>query len=274
MISFGIFLMMLVESAPIYKRAGVGFSASGVRMTYYGADYQKVGDAYIGDVPPYKPYGIGACGQEPIDKNFFVAMNTNAFDGSCGFCAKITRGDACVVAPIVDKCPGCGAGLDLSIQAYGMLVGGEAEARRLGVTNVDFEIVVCPQNKASTGSPFTSNTDPCSGSNSGSISSSNSTTFSLVADTAIVATTTSSLVADTAIVATTTSSLVTDTAIVATTTTSNIASVTLSSNQITCSANGTLFGFKCCQNPPNPDWKDKNGYLYGWENGQACIEPK
>ena len=168
-------LLSLVESSPLLvKRAGPGYTASGVRMTYYGSNYTPAGNGqYIGDVPPYAPYGIGACGQEPVDKNFFVAMNNGAFDGSCGYCAKVTYGGSCIVAPIVDRCPGCGSGLDVSLHAFGQLVGGQARAQEMGVATVDFEIVVCPANRASTGSPSTSNTDPCSGASSASRSSAN-----------------------------------------------------------------------------------------------------
>ena len=74
-------LLSGAQSSPLVKRAGVGYAASGVRLTYYGSDYTTaINGQYIGDVPPYAPYGIGACGQEPVDKNFFVAMNNGAFD--------------------------------------------------------------------------------------------------------------------------------------------------------------------------------------------------
>ena len=136
-------------------------------MSYYGSNYVQQGNAQVGDVPPYAPYGIGACGQEPVDKNYFVAMNSGAFSGTCGLCAKVTYGGNCVVAPIVDRCPGCGSGIDVSLYAFSQLVGSEARAIEMGIASVNFEVVVCPANRASTGSQSISNTDPCSGSSSG-----------------------------------------------------------------------------------------------------------
>ena len=264
-------LLSLVESSPLLvKRAGPGYTASGVRMTYYGSNYTPAGNGqYIGDVPPYAPYGIGACGQEPVDKNFFVAMNNGAFDGSCGYCAKVTYGGSCIVAPIVDRCPGCGSGLDVSLHAFGQLVGGQARAQEMGVATVDFEIVVCPANRASTGSPSTSNTDPCSGAASSSQSSGSSDNQSgmvsaIVSDDTQLTSETSS-----------TSSLPSNTFDEG----SNTGSVAASPTQRfddSCGTDGTLYGFNCCKDAKNAhsDWVDANGYVYGWENGKTCIVPK
>ena len=148
---------------------GVGHSETGVRMTYYGSDFKLVEGTreYTGDVPPFQPYGIGNCGLEhqPVDQKYFVAVNNNAYyKNSCGMCAKITYGGNCAVAPILDRCPGCPNGVDVSIQTFADLVGGEAKAREMGVANVNFEIVPCPSWRSSSGSPFTSDVDPCSGS--------------------------------------------------------------------------------------------------------------
>jgi hypothetical protein len=160
--------LSLVQSSVLVKRAGVGYSASGVRMSYYGSTFSQASNGqWIGDVPPYAPYGIGACGQEPVNKNYFVAMNVGAFDGSCGLCAKVTYGGNCVVAPIVDKCPGCGSGIDMSLYGFAELVGGEGRAKEMGIASVNFEIVRCPRNRASTGSSSFADSDPCSGSSSG-----------------------------------------------------------------------------------------------------------
>lgn len=228
-------LLSLVESSPLLvKRAGPGYSASGVRMTYYGSNYTPAGNGqYIGDVPPYAPYGVGACGQEPVDKNYFVAMNNGAFSGSCGYCAKITYGGSCIVAPIVDRCPGCGSGLDVSLHAFGQLVGGQARAIEMGVANVDFEIVVCPANRASTGSPSTSNTDPCSGASSrssGSLSGnqSDSETTSTSSRTTSLSTSTITSSTSTATSSSTSSSRTTTTSRITTSSTTSTSSTTTS----------------------------------------------
>jgi hypothetical protein len=73
---------------------------------------------------------------------------------------------------------------------------------------------------------------------------------------------------------TTSSANITISVVPTTTTDTATATVTLLSDQAECTLFGKLHGFNCCKNAPNPDWKDKNGYLYGWENDQACIEPK
>lgn len=162
--------MSLSTSTPVLiKRAGIGYSESSCRMTYYGSDYTRAPNGqYVGDVPPVAPFGIGACGQDPVNPNYFVSMNAGAFNGACGYCAKITYGGTCVVAPIVDKCPGCAEGLDVSLHVFGQLVGGVDRAKQMGVANVNFEIVACPADRASKGSPVISDSDPCSGSSSGS----------------------------------------------------------------------------------------------------------
>jgi hypothetical protein len=237
MIAMNMITLLLsgVQSSPLVKRAGVGYAASGVRLTYYGSDYTTASNGqYIGDVPPYAPYGIGACGQEPVDKNFFVAMNNGAFDGSCGLCAKITYGGACIVAPIVDRCPGCGSGLDVSLFGFGQLVGGEARAKEMGVANVDFEIVVCPSYRASTGSPSTSNVDPCSGSSSRS-SSGSAVSVSNGVDVAESQSSSSSTTSSTTLAAadTTTTSSSTFTATTSSSTKSSSSTATVGSNKAT-----------------------------------------
>ena len=148
-----------VSASPLFKRApALGYKESSVPMTYYGSD---------GAPQPFAPYGVGHCDQEPVDKKFYAAVNTKAYGASCGLCAKITRGDACVVAPIVDSCPTCAgdgqAGIDVSLGTFAVLVGGESNARSIGLTPVSWEIVTCPKNRASTGSQDTTDVDPCSG---------------------------------------------------------------------------------------------------------------
>jgi hypothetical protein len=278
----------MIQSSPVLiKRGQLGDAASGVRMTYYGSDYSQASNGqYIGDVPPYAPYGIGACGEEPVNKNYFVAMNSGTFSGTCGLCAKVTYGGNCVVAPIVDLCPGCGSGLDMSLQGFGELVGGEAAARQMGVANVDFEIVLCPRGRASTGSSSYADSDPCSGSSVGDLVSSSQST-SVTASTSSQSTSvTTSTSSQSTSVTTSTSSQSTGTA---TTSEANDVVITISSSSTTltttvhgatptgdkkkCGADGTLYGFPCCTSAAkvNDAWVDKNGFAYGWENETTCI---
>jgi hypothetical protein len=288
-----IFCLSLVRSYVLIKRAGVGYSGSGVRMTYYGSDYsQSSNGKWIGDVPPYAPYGTGACGQEPVDKNYFVAMNDGAFSGSCGLCAKVTYGGKCVVAPIVDMCPGCGSGIDMSLHAFGELVGGEAKARDMGIASVNFEIVRCPRNRASTGSSSFADSDPCSGSSSGGSapsSSGSTTTTSSARSSSSTSTISSSQSTSTTSSSQSTSSTISDES-TSTTSSSQSASTassdesastttgakTTSGSGTGCGADGTLYGFPCCTYAANirQDWVDKNGYVYGWEDKTTCIVPK
>ncbi|KAI8926263.1 hypothetical protein BC831DRAFT_457077 [Entophlyctis helioformis] len=144
-----------LPSQSLDKRAPVGFSARGVRATYYGADYQLNGGRYVGDVPPVAPFGIGACGTSffPSNPRYFVAMNAGAYRASdCGLCARVSFQGRSTVGPVVDRCAGCGTGIDISLPMFGELVGGEAEARRRGVVQVDFEIIPCPAGRGVRGS--------------------------------------------------------------------------------------------------------------------------
>jgi hypothetical protein len=218
-------------------------------MTFYGSDYtQTSSGSYTGDVPPYKPFGVGACGQEPVNKNYFVALNANAYaKGACGECAKVTYAGKCVVVPIVDLCPTCGggrSGIDVSLQAFGDLVGGTGNARNLGLIKVNFEIVKCPKSRAASGSTSTTDVDPCSGESAPNQPETTTTK-------APAATPTSS----------------TPTSPTPTTSTTSI---------VTGSSSCSHFGFPCCQNPDKvpASAADKNGWKWGWENNASCIVSK
>ena len=210
-------------------------------------------------MPPYKPYGIGACGEEPVNKDLFVAMNAGAYDGSCGLCAKVQYQGKCVVAPIVDKCPGCGggsSGLDLSLHAFGQLVGGRDQAKFLGTVKVDFELVACPRNLASTGSKFFSDVDPCSG----SAVSETPNAVSNVESAPAVETPQSTKIEEPKAEPTEAPQL----------------TGTVSKSKHQCDSNETLFGFPCCKDPSKvgEEYTDKNGYRWGFEAGASCIVPK
>jgi hypothetical protein len=232
-------LIALSSANPFVKR-GLGYKESGCPMTYYGSD---------GEPQPFAPYGVGHCAQEPVDKKYYAALNSKAFPGNCGLCAKITRGDACVVVPIVDSCPTCAgsgqSGIDVSLQAFSDLVGGESQARHLGIVSVSWEVVTCPNSRKSTGSKETTDTDPCSGSSGQSTQTEDKKEEKPTTTTAPQATSSSVAITD-------------------------------KSESGLCGATGKLYGFPCCKKPELVDdkWVDKNGYKWGSEDGASCIVPK
>ncbi|KAJ2985218.1 hypothetical protein HDV02_000653, partial [Globomyces sp. JEL0801] len=101
-------LNTFVLSAPLSKRA---YAAT---ATYYGPPFEPAG-----------PFGIGACGNDPIDRRYFVGVAANVYDGArCGQCVQLTHNGRTTVGPMADKCPGCkGAGLDISITMMNELTG-------------------------------------------------------------------------------------------------------------------------------------------------------
>ncbi|KAJ1340658.1 hypothetical protein BSLG_004752 [Batrachochytrium salamandrivorans] len=146
-ITFAVLASSALASPMLAKRANVGTSISNARTTFYGQDFSRTpGGEFSGDVPPYQPYGMGSCGPafEPKDHNSFIAMGASLYSESlCGKCVKISYKGKTTTGPIVDKCPSCGEGLDLSLGLFANLVGGEANARTLGVINVDYQIIDC-----------------------------------------------------------------------------------------------------------------------------------
>jgi hypothetical protein len=172
-------------------------------------------------------------------------------------------------------CPGCGSGIDVSLYAFGELVGGEAKAKQMGIANVNFEIVRCPRNRASTGSSSFADSDPCSGSSSGGDASSSSGSTTTTTSTSSSQSTSTSSSSQ----STSTSSAATDDTDEATTTDDEeliTFSAETSGSGTGCGADGLLYGFPCCTYAANihQEWVDKNGYVYGWEDNTTCIVPK
>lgn len=129
------------------------------RMTYYG-----LGSG--GDSAPFVEQP-GSCGsnyrQTPND--YFVAVNYNSYSSAnCGRCAEIVYNGRCTVAPIVDKLPSRGSGLDLSFKVFSNLVGGADNARSLGIIDASWKVVDCPSYIGITAKKGTNN-NVCSGYN-------------------------------------------------------------------------------------------------------------
>lgn len=115
-------------------KRNVNLSARGGsgRMSYYGYGGEKGADQ-----------AYGSCGFEPstVASNY-VAMNGADYTRSqCGQCIKITSGDRCEIARIVDMCPGCSTGqIDVGMSVFSKLCdGGESQAVQLGIKNVNWE---------------------------------------------------------------------------------------------------------------------------------------
>ncbi|KAJ3105370.1 hypothetical protein HDU96_008593 [Phlyctochytrium bullatum] len=122
----------------------------------YGADN--------GDPPPLCETACGACGPNwiPWNRNYFAALSQNTFNAiggyngpQCGQCAHVRKDGNTVVVPIVDSCPGCANygpySLDLSIHAFGDLVGGTDNARRIGRMSIEWSIGPCGDHGAGKG---------------------------------------------------------------------------------------------------------------------------
>ncbi|KAJ3118277.1 hypothetical protein HDU96_002713 [Phlyctochytrium bullatum] len=130
--------------------------------TYYGAD--------PGDPAPTCVTSCGACGPSyiPWDWNYFAAISISTFNkyspggnsygnSLCGQCAHVTKDGRSVVVPIVDACPGCDNygpySLDLSLAAFGDLVGGQDRARQIGRMEIQWYIGDCGSHGAGKGQP-------------------------------------------------------------------------------------------------------------------------
>ncbi|KAI8895947.1 RlpA-like double-psi beta-barrel-protein domain-containing protein-containing protein [Globomyces pollinis-pini] len=127
-------LLSLGMARPLQKRA-IGGSAS-----YYG--------------PPTEagPFGIGACGNDPINHDYYVAVGINAYDGSrCGQCIQVQFEGRTSIGPMADKCPGCGSGVDLSPRMMDELTGSAERTYQLGRIPVTWEYVPCPAGRGVVG---------------------------------------------------------------------------------------------------------------------------
>ncbi|KAI8893394.1 RlpA-like double-psi beta-barrel-protein domain-containing protein-containing protein, partial [Globomyces pollinis-pini] len=122
MISF--LLLAIAMAAPLEKRAVNG------PCTYYG--------------PPSEagPFGIGACGNDPINHDYYVAVGIGAYDGSrCGQCIKVTYQGRSSIGPMADKCPGCGMGVDVSPIMMDELTGSRDSSLFMGKIQIEWEYV-------------------------------------------------------------------------------------------------------------------------------------
>ncbi|KAI8897626.1 RlpA-like double-psi beta-barrel-protein domain-containing protein-containing protein [Globomyces pollinis-pini] len=85
-------LLTLVNAAPIDGS-----------VTYYGPPSER------------GPFGVGACENNPIDQNYFVAVGASLYDRSrCGQCVAVTYNGRTTVGPVADRCESCGTGVDIS----------------------------------------------------------------------------------------------------------------------------------------------------------------
>ncbi|KAJ3322906.1 hypothetical protein HDV06_002565 [Boothiomyces sp. JEL0866] len=98
------------------------------------------------------PFGIGSCGNDPIDHNYFVAVGTDAYDGSkCGQCVQVNFNGKTSVGLYADKLPSR-PGVDLSFQMFVELTGGVQNALDKGRIQVSWDFVPCPPGKGAVGS--------------------------------------------------------------------------------------------------------------------------
>ncbi|KAJ3276361.1 hypothetical protein HDV01_004984 [Terramyces sp. JEL0728] len=117
------------------------------------------GDAtFYGPVAGYSalsspgPFGIGSCGNDPIDHNYFVAVGTDEYDGSkCGQCVQVHYNGQTSVGLFADKLPSR-PGVDLSFQMFSELTGGPQNALNKGRIPVTWEFVACPPGRGAVGS--------------------------------------------------------------------------------------------------------------------------
>ncbi|KAI8893576.1 RlpA-like double-psi beta-barrel-protein domain-containing protein-containing protein [Globomyces pollinis-pini] len=121
--------MTFTIAAPLEKRGMSG------KASYYG--------------PPNDagPFGIGACGNNPVDHNYFVSVGASVFDRSqCNQCVQVNYNGRSSIGPVADRCVGCGSGVDISLTMMNELTDGQAS--NLGVVNVDWDFVPCPSHRA------------------------------------------------------------------------------------------------------------------------------
>jgi Cellulose or protein binding domain len=186
----------------------------------------------------------------------------------------------CVVVPIVDMCPGCSEGLDISLPAMGELVGGTDNAVEVGVINTDYEIVQCPRNRAARQSPpeAITDTDPCSGEE---VTPPEAPQARLAPSSTEEPTTEPSPSSE--------PSGTQDPPVGAAGAESPTPSPrpprrcrprqrnsSTNSGSSTTPSTCTLFGHPCCQHPEDVPSSsvDANGWLWGFENGQSCVVAK
>lgn len=114
-----------------------------------------IGDAtYYG--PPYEPgapYGVGACENDPENHDFYVALGAAVYQKNvhCGLCVMVEYNGKSTIGPVVDLCPTCSSGVDLSIAMMNELTGGREESERLGRIPVTWDFVACPSGRGIVG---------------------------------------------------------------------------------------------------------------------------
>ncbi|KAL3896562.1 MAG: hypothetical protein SGCHY_003998 [Lobulomycetales sp.] len=132
--------------------------------SYHGSAtfYGDVTDEAKGEYNPFNEKQLGACGPPkghlPIGaEKYFVALNGPQFDpytppgntwGNtlCGSCILVKKGGKSVTAYLTDTCPSCSYGaVDLSVSAFSQLVGGYDQAYHIGLMDVEWEYVSCPE---------------------------------------------------------------------------------------------------------------------------------
>lgn len=92
----------------------------------------------------------GICGlQEGADysaDDYLVALGIDVYsDADCGMCVEVSFDGNTAFGIIADVCTTCGNGLNIPVNMFADLVGGDAQAQELGEVTVDYNIVVCPQ---------------------------------------------------------------------------------------------------------------------------------
>ncbi|KAI8892267.1 hypothetical protein BC833DRAFT_507710, partial [Globomyces pollinis-pini] len=84
-------------SSPIEKRGTSG------PVTFYGPPFER------------GPFGVGACGNDPVNHDYFVALGASVYDPSrCGQCVSVSYNGRTTVGPVADRCEACGTGIDIS----------------------------------------------------------------------------------------------------------------------------------------------------------------